>query len=92
VLLASALLFPALFAAPASASIVAPSAAVATPAIANAPIATAPTPVPEPGTLLLVGSGLLGIAITTRRRRQKRELARSEGAVAPPPGVGSTQP
>jgi hypothetical protein len=91
VLLASALLFPALFAAPASASIVAPSA-VATPAIANAPIATAPTPVPEPGTLLLVGSGLLGIAITTRRRRQKRELARSEGAVAPPPGVGSTQP
>lgn len=30
-------------------------------------------PVPEPSTLLLVGSGLLGVAITARLRRRRKQ-------------------
>lgn len=36
--------------------------------------ATGPAPVPEPGTLMLVGAGLVGLAIYDKRRKSAKEL------------------
>lgn len=39
------------------------------------PDASSPQPVPEPGTIFLFGSGLTGLALLRRRRRNKRAQA-----------------
>ncbi|MDA0935326.1 MAG: PEP-CTERM sorting domain-containing protein, partial [Planctomycetota bacterium] len=40
------------------------------------------SPVPEPGTMLLVGSGLAGAAVARRRRKESEAAANGEETVA----------
>lgn len=48
-----------------------------TPVLMPRSVASPPEParphIPEPSTLLLVGTGLLGVAVTARLRRRRRE-------------------
>ena len=39
------------------------------------PESDASSPVPEPSTFLLVGTGLVGVALTSRRRRRQHAVA-----------------
>jgi hypothetical protein len=46
-------------------------------------LSIAPSPVPEPGTLLLFGSAMAGLGITWRRRK----LTRQGSLTSEPPGL-----
>jgi hypothetical protein len=52
---------------------------LAAPAAALAPTSA---PIPEPGTLMLVGTGLVGVALTARLRR-RREAQRAAAKAQP---------
>jgi hypothetical protein len=45
------------------------------PVLDNFTFGQAPTPVPEPATLALLGSGLIGLAVTIRRKRKAKTLS-----------------
>ncbi len=50
-----------------------PASGFTSTAVLSGDVANSPTPAPEPGTLLLIGSGLVGIGVGARRRsRQKK--------------------